>query len=208
MFKLLNETLRRQWATAAAPPNNRIRLHGSRVGLAKLSRGPDGFAKLLHQIGGPRCRKRRPGCPRSSRSSAAWRSSQVRLSRVVSAVPLIVMMFVAMFTVHLRYGFGAPSTTIGLTADGPLFGPPGIEVNLLYIAGLLVGKDPGRAQAPLSIDRLLARRRRREEPAASPHPDRLHPALLRAPVRHTFQELPVARWRPGSVHTLPHFVRI
>jgi putative oxidoreductase len=46
------------------------------------------------------------------------------------SVPLIVMMLVAMFTVHLRYGFSAINT-IGLTADGPRFGPPGYEVNLL-----------------------------------------------------------------------------
>jgi uncharacterized membrane protein YphA (DoxX/SURF4 family) len=52
------------------------------------------------------------------------------------SVPLIVMMLVAMFTVHLRYGFSAINT-VGLTAEGPQFGPPGYEVNLLYIAGLL-----------------------------------------------------------------------
>jgi putative oxidoreductase len=69
------------------------------------------------------------------------------------SVPLIVMMLVAMFTVHLRYGFSAINT-IGLTADGPQFGPPGYEVNLLYIAGLLALILGGAG--PLSIDRLLA----------------------------------------------------
>jgi putative oxidoreductase len=62
-----------------------------------------------------------------------------------------------MFTVHLRYGFSAINT-IGLTADGPQFGPPGIEVNLLYIAclvALLLG-----GAGIFSIDRLLARRKR------------------------------------------------
>jgi putative oxidoreductase len=73
------------------------------------------------------------------------------------SVPLIVMMLVAMFTVHLRYGFSAINT-VGLTADGPQFGPPGYEVNLLYIAGLLalILGGPG----PFSIDRLLARGKR------------------------------------------------
>jgi putative oxidoreductase len=75
---------------------------------------------------------------------------------VVVSVPLIVMMLVAMFTVHLRYGFSAINT-IGLTPDGPQFGPPGYEVNLLYIAGLLV-LILGGAGA-WSIDRLLARRK-------------------------------------------------
>jgi putative oxidoreductase len=64
------------------------------------------------------------------------------------------MMLVAMFTVHLRYGFSAINT-IGLTADGPQFGPPGYEVNLLYIGGLLALILGGAG--PFSIDRLLAR---------------------------------------------------
>ena len=68
------------------------------------------------------------------------------------SVPLIVMMLVAMFTVHLRYGFSAINT-IGLTAYGPQFGPPGYEVNLLYIAGLLALILGGAG--PLSIDGFL-----------------------------------------------------
>jgi putative oxidoreductase len=73
----------------------------------------------------------------------------------VVSIPLIVMMLVAMFTVHLRYGFSAINT-IGLTADGPQFGPPGYEVNLLYIAGLLALILGGAGV--FSIDRLLARK--------------------------------------------------
>ena len=45
-----------------------------------------------------------------------------------------------------------------------MFGPPGYEVNLLYVAGLLA-LILGGAGA-FSIDRLLGRRKR--EPAASP----------------------------------------
>jgi putative oxidoreductase len=70
------------------------------------------------------------------------------------------MMFVAMLTVHLRYGFSSINT-IGLTADGPKFGPPGYEVNLLYIAGL-VSLILGGAGA-MSVDRLLSRRGRLSE---------------------------------------------
>ena len=81
----------------------------------------------------------------------------------IVSVPLIVMMLVAMFTVHLRYGFSAINT-IGLTSEGPQFGPPGYEVNLLYVAGLLTLILQGAG--PVSIDRLLARRQR--EPVASP----------------------------------------
>jgi putative oxidoreductase len=103
-------------------------------GWTKLSRGPAGFAKLLEQIGAP------------MPEVTAWMSTFVELLGGLAifvgafvalvSVPLIVMMLVAMFTVHLRYGFSSINT-IGLTADGPQFGPPGFEVNLLYIAGLL-----------------------------------------------------------------------
>ena len=70
------------------------------------------------------------------------------------SILLIVSMFVAMFTVHFRYGFSAIKT-IGLTKDGPVFGPPGYEVNLLYIAGLLVlilaGPVPSRSTDGVSV---------------------------------------------------------
>jgi putative oxidoreductase len=130
-------------------------------GWAKLSRGPAGFARLLEQIGAP--------LPEAT----AWVSTFIELvgglailaGAFVSivSIPLIVMMLVAMFTVHLRYGFSAINT-IGLTADGPQFGPPGYEVNLLYVAGLIALILQGAG--PFSVERLLARRQR--EPAASP----------------------------------------
>src|ERR1700747_3307815 len=103
-------------------------------GWAKLSRGPEEFAKLLEQIHAP--------LPEVT----AWVSTLVEVLDglailagafvAVVSVPLIVMMLVAMFTIHLRYGFSAINT-IGLTVDGPQFGPPGYEINLLYIAALL-----------------------------------------------------------------------
>jgi len=55
-----------------------------------------------------------------------------------------------MLTVQIHYGFSAVNT-IGLTPAGPVFGPPGYEINLLYIAGLLALILAG-ADA-LSIDR-------------------------------------------------------
>ena len=130
-------------------------------GLAKLSRGPAGFARVLEHIGAP--------LP----AVTAWVSTFVEILGglailagafvAIVSVPLILMMLVAMFTIHLRYGFSAINT-IGVTADGPQFGPPGYEVNLLYTAGLLelILGDAG----PLSIDRLRARSKR--QPAASP----------------------------------------
>jgi putative oxidoreductase len=159
MLRLFNETLWRRWAPL--PLRLMIGYGFMAHGWAKLSRGPEGFARLLEQIGAP--------LPEVT----AWVSTFVELlgglailaGAFVAAVsvPLIVMMLVAMFTVHLRYGFSAINT-IGLTADGPQFGPPGYEVNLLYIAGLLALILGGAG--PLSIDGLLARRKR--EPAAPP----------------------------------------
>ena len=159
MFKLPSETVWQKWAPL---PLRLIVGYGFLAhGWAKLSRGPEGFARLLEQIGAP--------LPEVT----AWVSTLIEVlgglailaGAFVAAVsiPLIVMMLVAMFTVHLRYGFSAINT-IGLTADGPRFGPPGYEVNLLYIAGLLALILGGAG--PLSIDRLLARGKR--EPAASP----------------------------------------
>ncbi|HEY7091140.1 MAG TPA: DoxX family protein, partial [Tepidisphaeraceae bacterium] len=103
-------------------------------GLAKWNRGPANFGKLLAQIGAP------------MPVATAWIVTAVEIFGglaifvgafvAIASIPLIVSMLVAMFAVHLRYGFSSINT-IGLTPDGPVFGPPGYEVNLLYIAGLL-----------------------------------------------------------------------
>ena len=111
-------------------------------GWAKLSRGPAGFAKLLHQIGVP--------APLPTAWAATFLEifggAAILIGALVTyvSVPLVVMMAVAMFTIHARYGLSSINT-IGLTAAGPQFGPPGYEVNLLYIAGLLalIAGGPG-----------------------------------------------------------------
>ena len=150
MFRVRSKALWSQWVPV---PLRLIIGIGFMVhGWAKFSRGPSGFAKLLAQIGAP--------LPEAT----AWVSTFVELlgglAIIVGAfvevvsVPLIVMMLVAMFTVHLKYGFSSVNT-IGLTEDGPQFGPPGYEVNLLYIAGL-VSLILGGAGV-LSVDRLLSR---------------------------------------------------
>jgi putative oxidoreductase len=152
MFRLRSKALWSQWVPL--PLRLIIGIGFMAHGWAKLGRGPSGFAKLLTQIGAP--------LPETT----AWVSTFVELLgglailvgafvKVVS-VPLIVMMLVAMFTVHLKYGFSSINT-IGLTPNGPQFGPPGYEVNLPYIAGL-PSLILGGAGA-LSIDRLLSRKR-------------------------------------------------
>jgi putative oxidoreductase len=73
----------------------------------------------------------------------------------IASIPLIASMLVAMLTVQLRYGFSTVNT-IGLTASGPIFGPPGYEINLLYIAALLAIALAG--PGAFSVDRWLVER--------------------------------------------------
>src|SRR5919205_61113 len=54
----------------------------------------------------------------------------------IVSVLFIIEMLVAMFMVHLPNGFNFIHIT-GMSPQGPTFGMPGYEVNLLYIAGLL-----------------------------------------------------------------------
>src|SRR5262249_45550654 len=76
----------------------------------------------------------------------------------IVSIPLILSMLGAMFTVNIKYGFSAVNT-IGLTPEGPQLGPPGYEINLLYIAGLVALILGGAG--PLSIDALRSRQRQR-----------------------------------------------
>jgi len=73
------------------------------------------------------------------------------------SIPLIFSMLGAIFTVNIKYGFSAVNT-IGLTAEGPRLGPPGYEINLLYIAALVALILGGAG--PFSIDALRSRRQR------------------------------------------------
>lgn len=123
-------------------------------GLAKWNRGPEKFAVLLTRIGVP--------LP----VPAAWGTTLteilggtallIGLFVAIACVPLAVTMLVAMFTIHIHYGFSAVNT-IGLTATGPLFGPPGYEINLLYISVLaaLALAEP----TAFSLDKLRRDRR-------------------------------------------------
>lgn len=62
---------------------------------------------------------------------------------------LTVEMIVAMLLVHLPAGFQTVHVT-GMSERGPIFGMPGYEFNLLYIAGLLALLIGG--PGPLSVD--------------------------------------------------------
>jgi len=132
-------------------------------GFAKLSRGPDSFAAILQTLGVP------------MPHLMAWSTVLVELLGGlavlagafvwIASIPLAVVLFVAMFTVHLPYGFSSIKL-ISVSSKGAQFGPPGYEVDLLYI-GALAALVLGGA-GPLSVDTLIARRlrQRTDQPAA------------------------------------------
>ena len=119
----------------------------------------------------PRCYERR--CARTSslfcRFAFQVPSCQA-VARAVSAllwccafvwaasIPMAAVLLVAMFTVHLPYGFSSIKL-IAVTAAGAQFGPPGYEIDLLYIAclaALVIG-----GSGPFSLDGVLAEQRYR-----------------------------------------------
>lgn len=122
-------------------------------GLAKLSRGPEAFAGILHALGVP------------APHLMAWLTIAVEVLGglaillgafvALASLPLAGLLLVATSTVHLPYGFSAIKL-MAVTDAGPKFGPPGYEVNLLYLACLaaLALAGPG----PLSLDRLIRKR--------------------------------------------------
>ena len=154
MLELLNDERWRRWI----PVPLRIILGGGFMvhGCAKLSRGPAAFAELLKQAHVP--------LPLAN----AWLVTVLEIFGglallmgafvAIVSVPLILSMLGAMFTVNIKYGFSAVNT-IGLTLGGPQFGPPGYEINLLYIAGLVALILGGAG--PVSIDALRSHRRHR-----------------------------------------------
>jgi putative oxidoreductase len=132
-------------------------------GFAKLSRGPDAFATVLQAIGVPA-----PGL-------MAWTTTLLELVGGISvmagafvvplSVPLAVVMLTAMLTVHLPNGFSGIKLR-AVTPSGAQFGPPGYEMNLLYIAGLLA-LTLGGAGA-VSVDGVLRARERPKSVADAP----------------------------------------
>ena len=125
-------------------------------GYAKVTNGPDHFAASLHALGVP------------AAHVMAWATIVVELAGglavlvgawlPVVSVPLGAILLVAAITVHLPYGFSSIKLR-AVTAAGPQFGPPGYEVDLLYLAALatLILGGPG----PLALDPLSKRNGRR-----------------------------------------------
>ncbi|WP_197674933.1 DoxX family protein [Terriglobus roseus] len=115
-------------------------------GFAKLFKGPDVFAGILLTLGVP------------MPHLMAWVTIGIEilgglailLGAYVSFIsgPMILLLLVAIFTVHLPYGFSSIKL-MSAQAGRAQFGPPGYECDLLYIAciaGLILG-----GSGPLSL---------------------------------------------------------
>jgi putative oxidoreductase len=116
-------------------------------GYAKLARGADDFIAILHAIGMPFA------------ALLGWATIIVEtvggllilFGAVVplAAVPMIVVLLVAIFTVHLPNGFSSIKL-LSYDSAGVHFGQPGYETDLLYLAGLVALCIGGAG--PFSLD--------------------------------------------------------
>jgi putative oxidoreductase len=119
-------------------------------GFAKLSKGPENFAAILHALSVP--------VPHLM----AWLTILTELIGGLAvllgaflplvSLPMAVLLFVAIFTVHLPYGFTSIKL-MSVMAGRAQFGPPGYECNLLYLACIATLVFGG--SGPLAIDGVL-----------------------------------------------------
>jgi putative oxidoreductase len=124
-------------------------------GYAKLARGPEDFIGILHAIGMPFA------------ELLGWATIVIEVLGglmilagafvPVASVPMIAVLLVATFTVHLPNGFSSIKL-MSYDAAGAHFGQPGYETDVLYLAGLLALCMGGAG--PLSLDGLLRKRQR------------------------------------------------
>ena len=134
-------------------------------GFAKLSKGPDAFADILHELAVP------------APHFMAWVSIvtelfgglAILLGAFVSLIslPMAALLLVAIFTVHLPYGFSSIKL-MAVTPSGAQFGPPGYECDLLYLACLVALVLGG--SGPLAIDGFLRNRLGRSQMPSKQEP--------------------------------------
>jgi putative oxidoreductase len=74
----------------------------------------------------------------------------------LASLPMAVVLLVAIFTVHVPYGFSSIKL-LTVTATGAHFGQPGYECDLLYLAGLAALVLGG--SGPWSVDGFIRKRR-------------------------------------------------
>jgi putative oxidoreductase len=130
-------------------------------GFAKLARGLDAFPAILQALGVP------------APHLMGWLTILVEIVAglavllgaplvPLASIPMSAVLLVAIFTVHLPYGFSSIKLQ-AVTAAGAQFGPPGFETDLLYLACLAALVLGG--SGPLAIDGLLAKRREITRPS-------------------------------------------
>lgn len=116
-------------------------------GIAKWQRGPEAFAAILQAIGVP------------FPHVMAWTTITTEIAVGVAflsgafidlmSIPAIVLLAVAIVTVHIPYGFSS-IMLLSVTDGRAQFGPPGYECDLLYIAAILAVALSG--PTPWSVD--------------------------------------------------------
>jgi putative oxidoreductase len=121
-------------------------------GVAKWLRGPEAFAAILHAIGVPVPQFMAPLTIATEISSGIAILIGAFISLI--SIPAIILLAVAVFTVHLPYGFSSIKL-LSVSNGRALFGPPGYECSLLYIACIIALVLMG--PSPWSVDRYLAR---------------------------------------------------
>jgi putative oxidoreductase len=119
-------------------------------GYAKVARGHGSFTGILAALGVPA-----PSLLSSVTIGVELLGGlAVLLGFLVplASVPMTVVLLVAIFTVHLPYGFSSIKLQ-AVTSAGAQFGPPGYECDLLYIAALAALVMAG--SGPFSLDRVI-----------------------------------------------------
>jgi putative oxidoreductase len=116
-------------------------------GIAKWQRGPEAFAAILHVTGVffPQVMAWATIATEIGVGIAFLSGAFVALA----SIPAIVLLAVAIVTVHFPYGFSSIKL-LSVTNGRAQFGPPGYECDLLYIAAILALalSDP----TPWSVD--------------------------------------------------------
>jgi putative oxidoreductase len=123
-------------------------------GYAKLARGSAHFVEIVRAIGVPAPEL----LGRATIGVELAGGVAILVGGFVPwvSVPLAVVLLVAMFSVHLPYGFSSVKLQ-AVTAAGGSFGQPGYEIDLLYLACLAALVLGGAG--PYSVDEWRATRR-------------------------------------------------
>jgi len=122
-------------------------------GFAKWLKGPEVFAGILHATGVP------------FPHFMAWLTIATEIIVGIAfllgafvplvSIPAIILLAVAIFTVHLPYGFTSIKL-LSVSNGRAQFGPPGYECDLLYIGSIvalaLIGPTPRSVDKYRSLD--------------------------------------------------------